>query len=334
MSKNYTHLSLIQRYQIEVLLQTGCKQKEIAAQLQVHPSTISREIKRNVGSRGLHANTYYGFNAHRRAELRHHEKPKHRVFLEAQKLQVLQLLKDPKWSPEIISHTLRQQGQVMVSAERIYQWIWSCKRTNREQDVMFKDAYKYLRHGRRRRKRGNRKDNRGIIHGRVSIEQRPSIVNKRKRVGDIEVDLMLGKNHQGVVLVMTDRATLHTQLDKLPTKDSVQIAKAIIKRLSLLDYKVHTLTFDNDQSFRHHQIVANQLQLKTYFTRPYTSQDKGTVENRIGVLRRFLPKKTDLSLINHQRIKKIQALLNERPVRKFNYQTPNQVLQQKIALAT
>jgi len=94
------------------------------------------------------------------------------------------------------------------------------------------------------------------------------------------------------------------------------------------------LTFDNDQGFSGHLQIADKLKVSTYFTRPYTSQDKGTVENRIGVLRRFLPKKTDLSLVNHQQIKKIQALLNERPVRKFNYLTPNQVLQQKIALAT
>lgn len=334
MSKNYTHLSLVQRYQIEVLVLAGAKQKEIAAQLSVHPSTISRELKRNVGLRGLRANQYYAYNGQRRAELRQHEKPKHRVFLDHHKRQVLELLKHPKWSPELISYKMRQQDKSMVSAEWIYQWIWRCKRSNRLEDRLFKSAYQYLRHGRRRRKRGNRKDSRGIIHGRVGIEKRPAIVNKRTRIGDIEVDLMIGKNHQGAVLVMTDRATLHTQLQKLYTKDSTVVARAIINRLSRLNYKVRTLTFDNDQSFSHHLLIANQLQVNTYFTRPYTSQDKGTVENRIGVLRRFLPKKTDLSLINHHQIKQIQALLNERPVRKFNYLTPNQVLQKKIALTT
>jgi IS30 family transposase len=334
MSKNYTHLGLVQRYQIEALLAAGQTQKQIADQLQVHPSTICRELKRNVGIRGLHAGQYYAFNAQRRTDLRHAGKPKHTVLKELQKQKVLTLLRDQKWSPELISQTLRQAGEKMVSAERLYQWIWQSKHSNRQADLPYKQAYKLLRHGRRRRKRGNRKENRGIIHGRIGIEQRPAIVNKRRRAGDLEVDLMLGKDHRGAVLVMTDRATLHTQLYKLNSKDSGLISRAIIKRLSQMDYKIHTLTFDNDQSFSAHEYIAQKLNIDTYFTRPYTSQDKGTVENRIGVLRRFLPKKTDLSSISHQQIKKIQTLLNERPVRKFNYQTPNQVLLQKIALAT
>lgn len=334
MSKNYTHLGLPQRYQIEALLAAGYKQKQIADQLQVHPSTICRELKRNVGSRGLHASHYLASNAQRRTDLRHKDKRKHIVLDEPLKQRVLWLLQEPKWSPEIISQTLRRSGEKIVSAERLYQWIWESKLSNRQEDLPYKEAYKLLRHGRRRRKRGNRRENRGVIHGRVGIDKRPPIVNERIREGDLEVDLMMGKGHQGAVLVITDRATLHTQLQKLKSKDSRQITKAIIKRLSQLNYKVHTLTFDNDQSFSGHQQVARVLNVDTYFTRPYTSQDKGTVENRIGVLRRFLPKKTDLSIVSHQRIKKIQVLLNERPVRKFNFLTPNQVLQQKIALTT
>jgi IS30 family transposase len=80
--------------------------------------------------------------------------------------------------------------------------------------------------------------------------------------------------------------------------------------------------------------VAEVLNVTTYFTRPYTSQDKGTVENRIGQIRRFFPKKTDLSLVTANQVKKVERLLNDRPVRKFNYKTPNQVLQEKIALIT
>lgn len=334
MSKNYTHLSLVQRYQIEVLLSEGCNQKTIAGHLGLHPSTISRELRRNTGLRGKHALTYYACNAQRRADERHSQKPKHRIFLDPLKADVFRLMKDKKWSPELISQSLRRQGKTMVSAERIYQWVWQCKRSNRQQDQPYKEAYQLLRHGRRRRKRGNRRENRGVIHGRVSIDQRPAIVDKRIRPGDIEVDLMVGKNHRGAVLVMTDRATLHTQLHKLTNKNSQQITRNIIKQLSHLQYPVYTLTFDNDQSFSGHQKIVNQLNIDTYFTRPYTSQDKGTVENRIGIIRRFLPKKTDLRTITQQQIKKIQALLNERPVRKFNYQTPNQVLLQKIALAT
>jgi IS30 family transposase len=169
---------------------------------------------------------------------------------------------------------------------------------------------------------------------RTSIDQRPSIVNERERVGDIEVDLMMGKNHKGAVLVMTDRATLQTRLRKLSSKESSEVLKGITDALNTNPYKALTLTFDNDKAFSCHSELARKMELETYFTRPYTSQDKGTVENRIGVLRRFLPKKTNLSFVSEKMLNEIESKLNNRPVRKFNYQTPQQVLLKKIALIT
>ncbi|MDP1973608.1 MAG: IS30 family transposase, partial [Sediminibacterium sp.] len=154
------------------------------------------------------------------------------------------------------------------------------------------------------------------------------------RPGDIEVDFMMGKNHKGALLVMTDRATLHTSLHKLRNRRSETVSKVIIKKLEQAAYPMHTVTFDNDLGFANHTEVAEALNVDTYFTRPYTSQDKGTVENRIGQIRRFFPKKTDLSMVSNYQIKRVEQLLNDRPVRKFNYLTPNQVLQQKIALIT
>ena len=133
---------------------------------------------------------------------------------------------------------------------------------------------------------------------------------------------------------MTDRATLHTRLHKLSNRRSETVSKAIIKKLGQAEYPKHTVTFDNDLGFANHAAVAEALNVDTYFTRPYTSQDKGTVENRIGQIRRFFPKKTDLSLVTDYQVKRVEQLLNDRPVRKFNYLTPNQVLQQKIALIT
>lgn len=95
-----------------------------------------------------------------------------------------------------------------------------------------------------------------------------------------------------------------------------------------------TITFDNDQAFRYHEKIAKELNVKTYFTRPYTSQDKGTVENRNGLIRMFFPKKTDFNLVSHAEIKRVEKELNNRPVRKFGYLTPNEVfLQYKGAVA-
>jgi len=334
MTKNYTQLSLIQRYQIEAFIKAGMKQKKIAEHLGVNPSTISRELKRNTAQRGRTAGTYWATNAQRRTEQRHQFKPKLVKFNLAMKKQAVRWLSKEKWSPELISVKGKETGKCPLSIEWLYRWIWQSKHGNKAADKPYKRIYLHLKHARRRKKRTNQKDNRGIIPNRVPIEKRPKIVSKRIRPGDIEVDFMMGKNHKGALLVMTDRATLHTSLHKLSNRRSETVSKAIIKKLEQADYPMHTVTFDNDLGFANHTEVAEALNVDTYFTRPYTSQDKGTVENRIGQIRRFFPKKTDLSMVTDYQVKRVEQLLNNRPVRKFNYLTPNQVLQQKIALIT
>lgn len=331
MSKNYTQLSLEQRYQIEALFTAGISQKQIALQLGVHPSTICRELKRNIAKRGRTSGEYHARIAERKTRIRHEQKPKRIIFDQSMKELISHYLSIERWSPELISKTV---DSVTISHEWIYQWIWKCKHTHTADSRKYKDMYKYLRHGRRKRKRGNAKDSRGVLLNRTPIDQRPGVVSKRERIGDIEVDLMMGKNHKGAVLVMTDRATLQTRLKKLPSKESLVVLQGIIDALKTNPYQALTLTFDNDKAFSCHTEVARRMNLQTYFTRPYTSQDKGTVENRIGVLRRFLPKKTNLNFVSEQMLEEIETKLNNRPVRKFNYQTPQQVLLKKIALMT
>ena len=119
-----------------------------------------------------------------------------------------------------------------VTLERIYQWIWDCKKSNCKENAIYKDLYRFLRHGRRRFKRGNYKNTRGTIKDRVSIEDRPEIVKNRTRLGDVEVDLMMGKDHKSALLVMTERTTLITTLDKLEGKDSKVVQQLISKRIS------------------------------------------------------------------------------------------------------
>jgi IS30 family transposase len=212
MSKHYTHLSLEQRYQIEALVKAGKRQNEIADIIGKSTSCVSRELKRSIPLRGKGACEYYAENAQRKSQLRHKMKPKHKVFDESMKKYCREKLIKERWSPELISHQGRKEQENFISHEWIYQWIWNCKHSNRSEDKEGKHLYRYLKHRRRHRKRGNRRDNRGTIPNRVSIEQRPKIVNRRNRIGDIEVDLMIGKNHQSALLVSLDRATLHTRL--------------------------------------------------------------------------------------------------------------------------
>jgi IS30 family transposase len=310
------------------------KQKIIAVEIGVHPSTISRELSRNIAKRGKTAGSYVAENAQRKTNQRHQLKPKVVKFTNSMKKQAVKWLDYKKWSPELISVEGIKTGKCPMSTESLYQWIWQSKLGNKAADKPFKKVHNLLKHGIRRRKRGSRKDSRGIIHDRVPIDKRPKVVKQRKRPGDIEVDFMMGKNHKGAILVITDRATLHTKLHKLENRNSNTVSKTMIKSLLKSKHQIHTITFDNDKGFADHMTVAKALNADTYFTRPYTSQDKGTVENRIGQLRRFFPKKTDLSIVTSDQVKRVERLLNNRPVRKFNYKTPNQVLLEKIALIT
>jgi IS30 family transposase len=226
---------LVQRYQIEAFIKVGMKQKMIATELKVAPSTISRELSRNIAKRGKTAGNYIAASAQRKTDQRHYSKYKIVKFSTQMKEQAVQWLSVEKWSPEIISVEGKRTGKCPMSIESLYQWIWRSKHGNSSSDKPYKKIYNLLKHGRRRRKRGSRNDSRGIIHHRVSIENRPK-VQKRLRPGDVEVDFMMGKNHKGALLVMTDRATLHTRLHQLRNRHSHLVSKAIIKKLSEADY--------------------------------------------------------------------------------------------------
>ena len=321
--KKYKQLVPAQRYQIEALLRAGHKQSEIASVIGVHRSTISRELSRNIGSRGSHAGTYLGRLAQRKTSERHSSKNKHVRFTEDLKYQAASWLRNERLSPELIAVEWDELGIKGVSAEWIYQWIWTSKLRSRSRDRPYKDLYGYLRHGRRQARRGNHKNTRGAIKNRVSIEQRPEVVEQRSRLGDIEVDLMMGKDHKSALLVMVDRATLITKMDRLDGKDAGRISQIISDRIDRIGSSwIKTMTFDNGKEFSRHQDIADKYGVKTYFTRPYTSQDKGTVENRIGVIRRWLPKGTDLRMVSDERIEQIQGYINRRRIRKFGYISP------------
>ena len=221
-----------------------------------------------------------------------------------------------------------------VSHECIYSYIWVAKKSDHTKYSQDKDLHTYLRHYGRRKKRKHSKQNRGCIPNRTSMQERPQIANQRGRIGDVEVDLMMGKNNKPGLIVITDRKTIETKLIKINNKKSKLTAQKIITRLQSIKDQLHTLTFDNDLAFASHEKIAKVLEAKTYFTRPYTSQDKGTVENRIGVIRRFFPKGMDMTNSHPNTVKSVERKLNNRPVRKFNYLSPieKRKLINKVAL--
>ena len=329
--KKYKQLTLAQRYQIEALLQAGLSQSAISDQLEVHRSTISRELKRGIAQRGRTSKVYVAINAERKTRNRHKHKHKKVLLTADLKKAIFHKMRLDKWSPELISKKWKKQKIPVVSHETIYKWIWKSKHTNTKENREFKELYKELKHGKRRQKRGNIKDTRGAIPNRVHISERPSIIEERKRIGDLEADLMMGKDHKSALLVLTDRTTLITMIEKLNGKSANEVTSKIKERLGRFSSSyLKSITFDNGKEFAGHKEIADEFNLKTYFTTPYTSQEKGTVENRIGVIRRFFPKKTDLRKISKQRIKQVELSINNRPIRKFNYLSPIETLNNKF----
>jgi IS30 family transposase len=336
MTKKYNQLTLEQRYKIEALIGAEMTQTAIAKIVGVHKCTISRELKRNIPKRGQGAKIYVACKADAKTRYRHKSKKKQMFLTPELKSQMKEWMTIKRYSPELVSAQWSKNQIDGVSHETIYKFIWNCKHTNKRENRTFKNLYKQLKHGRRKRKRGNYKDSRGLILNRVSIEKRPKVVEERNRFGDFEGDLIMGKGHKSALLIATDRSTLITKIDYLDGKDPEKISNKII-RMGKRMPRLKTFTFDNDQAFSMHEKIAKKLNVKVYFTRPYTSQDKGTIENRNGIIRMFFPKKTDFRNIPLSEIKRVENEINNRPVRKFGYLTPNEVfsrLKGSVALIT
>ena len=307
---SYTQLTQEQRYQIYALKKMGHNQTEIAKCLGVDKSTLSRELVRNSGQRG-----YRPKQAHEKSQERQKDKVKQRIALETW------LLVEDKvrleWSPEQISGWLVKNGKDSVSHEHIYQHVYAQQRAGGE-------LYKHLRCQKKRRKRYGKYDHRGIIPGRKSIDERPAIVDLRQRIGDWEGDLIVGKDHQGVVLTLVERKSRFTLLCKVASKHAALVAQAFIERLGWVP-ALKSITIDNGKEFALHQSIAKALSTDVYFAHPYSSWERGTNENTNGLIRQYFPKNRNLATISSQEELMVMDRLNLRPRKSLGFLTPFEV---------
>jgi IS30 family transposase len=308
-----------QRHQIYTLLRRGCLQAEIAAEIKVHASTISRELKRNQGQRG-----YRPKQAHEKALQRRHESLKYSKMSPYIKEQIERYLQQ-EWSPEQISGYLRRTGKEWVSHETIYQYVLRDKQLGGS-------LYKHLRLSRKkRRKRYGSADRRGQIKDRISITERPAIVEKRQRIGDWEIDLVIGKNHKGAVVTIVERLSLMTLVGKVEKKESHEVREMIIRLLKPYKNKaVKTITADNGKEFSEHRKVSKSLATCVYFAHPYSSWERGTNENTNGLIRQYLPKGSSFKHIGDGNCQFIMDRLNNRPRKCLGYRTPKEVFKEYL----
>ena len=307
----YKQLTQEERYQISVLLKAGHDQSEIAMILSRNKSTISRELRRNTGLRG-----YRPKQAQRLTEERRQAKVHYRIT-DTVWANVEQLLRQD-WSPEQISLWLKAEKHISISHEWIYQYIL--------QDKYYDgDLYHHLRCQKQRRKRYGSYNRRGQITDRVSIDDRPAIVEKRSRLGDWELDTIIGKNHQQAIVSLTERKSQFTLIHKVEQKTAQLVTQAIVKLLTPFSDKVITLTSDNGKEFAGHKTIADKLKAKFYFAHPYASWERGLNENTNGLIRQYFPKGSDFTNITQKEINQVMNKLNNRPRKCLGIKTPNQV---------
>ena len=307
--KNYTQLHEENRCEIYGLKNAGKSIRQIAKELNRNPSTVSRELRRNKGSRGYRPKQAQEKALERRKCARKFTKMN--AILKA-KIESL-LMKD--WSPEQISGVLANEG-ILISVERIYQHVWANKKAG---GILFM----HLRHGHktRKRKRGS-KDSRGQIKNKVSIHDRDEITEEKIRIGDWEVDLVVGANHKGFILTLVDRVSKFLLIDYVEHKDSSSILGAVVKLLNPLKKLVLTITSDNGKEFADHEKIAEKLAAKFYFADTYASWQRGLNENTNGLLRQYFPKKFKFTSISFEKLKEVQNKLNHRPRKMLNFQSP------------
>jgi IS30 family transposase len=313
--KTYKQLTYEQRCQIYALKKIGMSQNKISKQLNVSQSTISRELSRNTGQRG-----YRIKQAQKLAEQRKLEASK-AVKMTANIIGLIEAKIKEKWSPEQISGWLREERGISISYETIYQYIWSDKQSGGQ-------LFRYLRRkGKAYQSRSKDKQaGRGFIKNRTSIDERPQVVEDKSRIGDWEIDLVIGKGHSGALVTIVERKTSFTVSTRVDDKSAKSVTAATIALLAPFKDAVLTITADNGKEFAYHEEMTKHLECSVYFADPYCSWQRGLNENTNGLLRQYWPKSTDFKKVSQSKVQSVIVQLNDRPRKKLNYKTPAKLM--------
>ena len=313
----YKQLTSEQRYTISVLLQNRTKQKEIAKAINVSPSTVSREIRRNSGVRGR----YNWETAQANAVQTKRKKPGNHSINKEVMEEAKHLLVTEQWSPEQISGVLAKDGKY-ISHETIYRMI-------RKDKAEGGTLYKHCRHKLKRRARpvGGRRIS---IPNRTSISERPAEVDG-KRFGDFEMDTIVGRGNHGAIVTLIERSTSMLFMRKLKQgKNAKDLARTVIHLLSPFKEQVKSITTDNGTEFACHEMIGKSLGVTIYFADPYASWQKGAIENANGLIRQYVPKTETFEHVSHQQITKYSKRINIRPRKKLEFKTPHECFYEQI----
>lgn len=295
----------------------GVSNKEIGRRLGRYHTSIDRELKRNE-----HRGDYTAVAAQKLSERRNHLSRK-RNALKDQKIYayVVEKLRTG-WSPEQIAGRLKKEHKKTVLChETIYRYIYFTP------DGKKQELYDYLpRHRHKRRIRYGRSMRHPQIPERVSIHDRPEEVNSKKVFGHWELDAVEGKGHKEAIATFLERVSRYYQAVKMSNLDAEETIKAHLSVLGMFpEFARKSATFDNGKENTNHPKLWQYYGILTYFCDPYCSWQKGSNENHNGLLRRYIPKKTDLTTVYPHELKAIVTEINNRPRKCLNYATPKEV---------
>ena len=322
MYRKYKHLTEEERDMIAVLKAKGIPLSGIGQKIGRHKSTIFRELYRNAPP--IPKGYYLSHKAQERAKNRWADTHKRERLKNQEVRKYVEIGLRKGWSPEIIAGRLSiDRSGNSISHEAIYQYIYE----ERKELI----GYLVRRHKKRMKRGHSRKHQKSHIPNRVSISERPDVVDKRERIGDWESDSMVSGQSKVAVNVLADRKSRVTLINLLSQKTASETKWAIIQ--SLIKYPAYTITYDNGSENTEHEGINKVLDITSYFCRPYHSWEKGTVENTIGLIRRWLPKKTDLAQVSKVKIMEIESWLNNRPRKCLSYKTPLEVFEETLTVA-
>lgn len=311
--RRYTQLTEEQRYQIYGLKKAGWKQVRIAAEVGVNKSTISRELKRNRGERGWRPK-----QAQRLRDARRQGCINSRRFSLNDWAEVERLIR-ADLSPEQAAARLELEGGLPISHEIIYRHIYADKQRGG-------DLHRHLRCQKRHRKRyASGQERRGALRNRISIDERPEIVEQKIRIGDWEGDTVIGKNHRGVLVTLAERKSRYVLAAPLRSKQAEGVTTKITLLLRPHKDQCHTVTFDNGKEFAEHETIAAELKADIYFAHPYHSWERGLNENSNGLLRQYFPKSQELIEVTEAQVQWAVDRLNHRPRKVLGFRTPHEV---------
>lgn len=313
----YTQLSSAEREQIGLLTAAWVPIVTIASIIKRHPSTVRRELKR-LGPRTRYSPLLAQADAQKKRQI-----PRFQKKLNNEKLwSLVQAKLKLCWSPEQIAHYLKKtyaDSAMQVSHETIYTYMYILPR-----GALRKELISYLRQGARGRQRRKRDtDQRGTIANIVSIHERPAEVANRCVPGHWESDLIVGKDHQSALGTIVERTTRTTILVPLKAKDALSVRLAFAKTVKQLPREVFkSITHDRGTEMHQHELFTAHTKVQIYFADPQSPWQRGTNENTNGLIRQFFPKGTDFNLVSRKHIKHVQRLLNERPRKTLDWETP------------